>query len=385
MKRIIIIFLILLSSSSVFGQVPNVESLMTRRYLSCPDIYQNIQHLIPEFYKKGSIDTLNAILNYWSENCGTSEKLTRCKILLAIDQGNLRENTYDTNILNYLIGYKNGNSINYGYGSLNNYNNWNYRNLQPDTLDKFTVQLAKSLLERNQLNPIETFFLRIYSNDFENTFAMIRNEAFNGTVLQELYYNEVHKIENGITGHGDYILGAWIPQDNLKLIGSHLFLGLRGGFKYKRLMTDATIGFRFGKSANIYQVHVNDSIWDTDHFFGGYIGLDLGFELIKFKTCEFDLIGGIAFDGFDALQIEETKINTDISKSINSLNLNVGLGYKHFFNSWNYIGIDFKYNFINYKNPRGTDLSGNAFTINLIYGFNGNKYNGNRLKDIDYE
>ena len=33
-----------------------------------------------------------------------------------------------------------------------------------------------------------------------------------------------------------------------------------------------------------------------------------------------------------------------------------------------YIGLDTKYNFVNYKNPYGTNLDGNTITVNLIIG-----------------
>ena len=115
------------------------------------------------------------------------------------------------------------------------------------------------------------------------------------------------------------------------------------------------------------------------------MGFDFGYELFSIKKNNFDLIGGIAFDGFDALSSDNSNSNNNISKSINSLNLNIGLGYKHFLNSWNYLGFDFKYNFVNYDNKNGTDLAGNTITINLIYGFMGNRYKDNILRQLDYK
>lgn len=384
MKKLTNIILFVIASNSIFGQVDNIESLMTRRYLSCQDIHYNVQYLIPEYHQKGSYDTLNAIVNYWENQCGTSEELVRCKILLAIDRGDFSEENYDSNIINYLIEYKNGlNPIYYTYGRVYfNYNGYSYN--QPDILKNFTVQLASDLLKRNNLKPIEIFFLRVYSNDLKNTFSMIMTEDFNTTLLQESYFKEVHRYKKPMLGHYDFLLGAWIPQNNLQILGSHPFLGIRGGIKYKNLIVDATLGFKFGKSLNVYQVQENDSIWDTDHFFGGYIGLDAAIEIFTIQRSSIDLIGGIAYDGFDALKVKDKNSNDDISKSINSLNLNIGLGYKYYFNKLNYIGLDVKYNFLNYKNHRGTDLGGNAFSIHLIYGFRGNRYNINRLENLDY-
>ncbi len=85
MKHIFKILTILFFTSNVYGQIDGIENLMTRRYLSCQDIGYNAQFLIPEFYKKDSKDTLNAIIDYWEKHCGLTEEIIRCKILLAID------------------------------------------------------------------------------------------------------------------------------------------------------------------------------------------------------------------------------------------------------------------------------------------------------------
>lgn len=385
MKQILKILTILFFTSNVYGQIDGIESLMSRRYLSCQDIRYNAQFLIPEFYEKDSKDTLDAIIDYWEKHCGLSEEIIRCKILFAIDNREFDENIYDSTILNYLISYKNSSSALYNNnGKMYIHYNWYYYNNQSDTLIIFTVRLAKELLVRDDLEPIERFFLKMYSNDFEGTFTMLQTEDFKGTKIQELYFNEIKRNKRQVIGHGDFLLGAWIPQDNLETVGSHPFIGFRGGFRYKRLIADATLGIKFGKSPNVYQVYENDSIWDTDHFLGGYIGFDLGFEMFRIKNSSFDLIGGVAFDGFDVLKVDDPNSNTDISKSINALNINIGLGYKYNINQWNYIGVDFKYNIVDYENKMGTDLSGNALTINLIYGFYGNRYNVNRLNGLDY-
>lgn len=206
-------------------------------------------------------------------------------------------------------------------------------------------------------------------DDIENTFVMLQTDAFKDTKGQKVYFDEIPRNKKKLVGHGGFLLGTWIPQGNLEIVGVHPFFGFRGGINYKRLMADATIGFKFGKSPNAYQVYKNGSIWDTEHFFGGYIGLDVGFEIFRIKNRSFSFIGGAAFDGFDALRVDDPNSDTDIIKTLNTLNLNIGVGYKYHIDQWNYIGLDFKYNMVNYKNDMGTDLSGNALTINLLYGF----------------
>ncbi len=385
MKLFIKILFIMLLASSAYGQVDDVEKLMTRKYISCADVNYNVQFLIPQYYKSGSKDTLNAIIDYWGKHCGNFETIARVRILLAIDDGNFNENIYGDNIIRYLTYYKNFSTTDRGSYYLYS---GKFDLFRPDSLDLFTVSLAKKLLKRTNLTPVERFFLRFYSNDFDGTFAMLKSDDFAGTKIQELYFKEVKRYDVKFISHGNFRVGAWIPYGNLGHVGTHPLIGFAGGMKYKRLTADLSMAFKFGRSPNVYQVYVNDSIWNTNYFFGGYMGVDLGFDLLQLKRSSLSLLGGVAFDGFDALKVSDQNSNNNINKSLNSLNLNFGLGYKYSINKFNYLGLDIKYNFVDYRNPRGTDLSGNVFTVNLVYGFYGlygGRYNFERLKQLEYK
>jgi len=367
MKKFFKSILFLLISLQVYGQIDDIENLMTRRFISCPDIIYNVSWLIPEYHKKGNKDTLQAVINYWEERCGKTEELLRCKIILSIEEGFFSEGLYENNILKLVRAYERSNTIHgdknvqWNHYSSFRFNDYAYR------LNRYTVELSQTLLETKERSAIETFFLRIYANDFEKGFQMLDSDELDGTKIKELYMLEKKKREQTVFFHNDWMFGVWIPQGNLEVLGIHPFIGYRGGIKYKKLTTDIALGLKFVKSPNTYKVYTDGELWDTDHFLGGYIGLDAGLEMFRLKSNSIDLIGGIAFDGFDTL-------NEDVesSKSINSLNLNIGLGYKYHFKKQNfsqrYIGVDFKYNFVNYKNPNGTNLDGNVFTVNLVIG-----------------
>jgi hypothetical protein len=381
MKKCYYFLLLLLFSIELQGQNIDPAKLMTRKFLSCQDIFYNVSYLVPEYFNKGSLDTLNSVMEFWQSNCGISEPLIRCKILIAIEVGNFDENLYTNNIIDYLYRYKQSKiaySRSYNY-FLPYYNDQNF-SLK---LDDFTSKLAEKLLLKANLNHIERFFVEFYSDLFDKNFSVLNSEKFTGTKIQDYYKQEVNVETPKSIGHGSLFAGIWIPQNNLKIVGIHPSIGFSYGFQKKHLFIDGVFSFRFGKSPNTYQVEKDDSIWNTTHYFGGYIGLDCGYTLLTFENECFDLLGGIAFDGFDALSVKDKNSNNDISKSINTLNLNVGLGYKHLLKSNNYVGLDFKYNFVNYKNLNGTNLSGNTLTINLIYGFKGPYYTNYRRKQLD--
>ena len=54
--------------------------------------------------------------------------------------------------------------------------------------------------------------------------------------------------------------------------------------------------------------------------------------------------------------------------SINSFNFNTGLRFNYFFNARGFIGLQSRYNFINYGNKGGTSLRGDAISIDLLFG-----------------
>jgi len=361
MKRIVKSFLLFIISLPVYAQSDYVESLMTRQELSCNHIFDNVSRLIPEFYEKGSKDTLQAIMEYWEDKCGVSEVFMRCKIIFSIDDGSFNESLYNDNILRLLRKYQH--SIKFGgrYGY-----DFRFDNFYSDHLNEFTVRLSKTLLETKELSAVERFFLRIYANDSDQTFyQMLDSDELNKTRINELYLQEK---KSGYL-HSAWMLGVWFPQGYLHILGVHPYLGGKLGVKYPKLTVDLSVGAKFVNSSNTYQVYERDMIWNTNYFLGWNVGMDAGYELFRLWDNSIDLIGGIAWDGINTLN-EKSEVckNEMITKNIHSLNLNIGLGYKFHFKNRRYVGFDVKYNFVNFKNPNGTNLGGNTYTVNLIVG-----------------
>jgi len=383
MKRILKSFLFLLASLPVYAQVDDVENLMTRRYLSCVDILYNVSWLIPEFYEKGNKDTLQAIITYWEDKCKFSEERTRCKILFSIDDNTFNENMLDDDDILKMLRICERitqHDKKRGYWDRWDYHgNFPFDNEPDERLKNFIATLSKTLLETKELLSVEKFILHIYANNFEQAYQMLDSDELNETRIKELHHQRQKVFEQDAYFHNDWMFGAWIPQGNLDLLGVHPFIGYRFGLKVKKLTTDISFGFKFIKSPEIYQVYKDNTIWDTDYFAGIYFGLDAGYELFRFGKNSIDIIGGIAYENINTLDEKNENCcdccsnnNNKITHNLNSLNLNIGLGYKFYFNgqrsNQRYLGLDFKYNYVNFKNPRGTNLDGNIFTVNLIIG-----------------
>ena len=123
----------------------------------------------------------------------------------------------------------------------------------------------------------------------------------------------------------------------------------------------------------------NDSLTPSNTFLGFYTGLDAGYELFHTRKSELDVLGCIGLQGLYVLNGNNGTANLTLV----SVNPNFGLGYKLYLthkiksatdsqNAYivrrSYIGIQAKYNLLYFNNYPGTSLSGDAFTISLIYG-----------------
>lgn len=202
--------------------------------------------------------------------------------------------------------------------------------------------------------------------------------------LQWSYLSAIRECEEQMEGHWALFAGAWYPFDNLNLVGTHPVIGGKLGIKYRRLILDLSVNIKFGNSANHYQVFKDDSLYDTRVFLGVFLGIDAGFEVLKHKKHEIDLIGGFGYEGFDALRDVHSKVSSDkVSVTLRSLNLNLGLGYRFYISSTTYIGLQGRYNFLNFLNHKGTNLSGNAMEFYILIGNSGNNYKSSRLRMLD--
>ncbi len=369
-KQIFAIVLLFSISASINAQ-ENLDKLMTKKAPNCRDIAFNSSELIINYYHQGKTDSIEIVLKYWEDNCGISEPLMRMKILLSIEKHAFSESLYDSTIIYHIINYdnrKNAKNPNYVYNFYGHY--FGYVPLKKE-YDNFTVELAEKLKQKQRKNSLELYFCKLYANELEKPIKELReNPAYNNTKLRGYYNKEIEKYIHMPDYHMGFLSGIWIPKGNLELLGNHPVFGFQMGIRKNKMTYDFTIALKFVNSKNDYFILKDGQIDTTNYFLGGYIGLDMDREMFKIGKSEINLLGGIAYDGFDA-----TKTNTydnnpdnDKSNSINSLNLNIGLGFKYFINRNWYVALQGKYNFVNYKNKGGTDFSGNSITITILTG-----------------
>jgi len=369
-----LLFVLLLISTTAFAQ-RNIDQELMVQTPNCENVAFNSSRLIEHYFGQKNYDSINVVFNRWEEFCGTTEPLFRLKVLHQIQIGKYSEDWIDKEyLMNFIYLYldrldysKQPNAkliyerykIPFGYITFNS------------PFDDLTVIWANSLLEHDNLLPVERAFCLLYSNQTEAFWKMMKNKQLSGTKLQEEYALQVGKTKKMVEGNFGFMTGLMLPFSNLKdVVGVKPIFGFQFGMKQNKLQYDLTMLLRSGKTKQEYLIIYQGEPKMTDYYFGGYVGLDVDYELWKNKKKEFDLLTGIAYDGFDAVE-SDTEKNIK-GKSINSLNLNLGLGFRFYGKGMNYWGVQTKYNIVNYINKQGTDFSGDYISLIVSYNFFGN-------------
>jgi hypothetical protein len=358
-------------TAPAFAQRDAMDTLMTRRSIFPPDVAYNISYLIPEHHAKGNTDTLKLLMAYWERHCGMSEELMRCRILFAIEEGTYSEQLYrNMDIIQLLRDYEQHVPVGGGRKV-----QWNtsyesqYKKQYGERLNRFTHELAGKLLEAKEHTSEEAFFLTVYSNQCVDIFRCLEQPDYTETNIGALYAKVKPKPEKTRYLHWEGSLGVWIPNNNLAFLGVHPNIGFRAGKSRNKWTTDFSLGFKFIESPNTYYVNFENEMYDTNDFAGVYVGVDLAYELLRRGKHSLSAAGGVGFDGIECLNFgDDGDDETSDTKWLATFNRNIGLIYKFHYKNQRYIGLEAKYNSVNYSNTGGTNLYGKVFTVSLLVG-----------------
>ena len=179
--------------------------------------------------------------------------------------------------------------------------------------------------------------------------------------------------------HWDVSFGAFIPTNNAKLLGVKPTFGASVGLIHKRMTYDFTFDIRFVNTNNEYQLANGDM---SNHYFGGYVGIEVLRDIWSNNKNQFLILGGIGLDMFEIksgvyrnpkwweiLFFNEETVTVKDPVTIFSPNINFGAMYRYYYKGKNYFGIKYKYNIVNYNSRKIlTDVTGNFHSITLSFG-----------------
>lgn len=383
-KPITIILLTVLFGQHSFAQT-DFDNRIEKTF-DCSDIALTSAKLFERYYLVGQLDSAQQVIDYWTDKCGMREPILRGKVLLALSNKTFDDSILTNEYLYYVFNYQNRMDL-FKKSDFTTYDYYKpYFGFIPlgQDYDQFTIEAARYLSNEYLDNSFEYLLCEFYSSNSDTILTKIQNEKYKDYGFYTEYQNEVNKYAKKSDFHVAWITGLWIPTGKLQTLGTHPEFGLILGGKTKKISYDLVMSFRVGKSKNSYSVKIsNDSVVQSDYYLGGYFGCDLGYDLFYKSGHDFQILGGIGWDGFDAI---EGDVDNDIQGvSLGALNLNAGLGYRYFLTNSFYLGLRTKYNFVDYSSSGKVDLKGNTISIQFIIGGLGNAMKYNHLDALEYK
>lgn len=369
------ILLLTVVSCSVFGQdYPNLDHLMTRRVVRCPDIDLNSKTLIPRYYREGKTDSVVMVLQYWNAMCARTEPQWRMTILMSLHDGTFSQ-LNPQEVFDALIAYQ---AYLKPYVSPPFFYRYYYRFEYPgpepltaagNAFDLFTKNLAFELQSRYQPGTLEYFVCLFYQDEFEPLYnALNTTEA--DTEMAASYREQVELANTVPGGHLAMFTGVWAPRGRLASMGEHPVIGVTFGWFKKRWGTDLTTAFAFLKARNPYTLTDDDgNAYTSQRFKEFYFAVEPYYVLAHSnKLPSLFVTTGI---GYESITMYSEKVEDDQpGVYVGTFSTTAGLGYRHFFNEERgpYLGIQLRYHFLNFKPRGGTNLDGDAVSIRLFLG-----------------
>ena len=383
MKKLLFTLLAIAVAQGTYAQVSDkqLESMMTKRVLTCKDISLNAMHMIPALYRDQKFDTLESLVSYWNHSCGMNENIAAFTILYNIDKGtfteelqNLYKNDgagsrsanmqyYRDNIIWFLDKYYKN------YMETESQSKLSYDEFQVrSSYLSFLQSMASRLSKRSLSTSTEYYLTAFYARPVANKLVRLGDSAYSGSILQDAYKRQSYY--GGVSYETG--MGMWIPNGNLANVGNHPYWFFSLGRTKNRMLFIAEFQARFGNTPGNHTVLDGDSLRTTKDYTSVYKGVKVGYMLLHGRSQEFSPRIGIASESMILLTYPSSAKTT----ACRSFNANVGFGYKVFLTHTrtpsaardSYLNLEVNYNLLDYINKGGTDMTGHAFTIGLSYG-----------------
>lgn len=318
--------------------------------------------VIPRLYTVGDDDSLNLVLADWEDRCGADGYRTAFILLRDIRTRSFESRSYNrSSIAAALLEFHQACVSASPYpidtgGSCFGHNDILYR--------QFIARLADAVRLIPDLSPLEQFVV-LYLRDPDATgLSPVYGPVFD----QRVRYSEPSTVrrffdlENVAFG---VLAGKWIPTGGLAALGTHPYVGLIIDNAGRRVSAGMSVAFSFLPLGQQVRVRAEDSVFSSSRFLCGMLSFDGGIAPLSTKRHRIDIRCGIGADWMDLLSVSRPGSDRVITKSLSSLDLNAGIGYRMRITARTRVGVQAKYHLVDFDNQGGTDLRGNFFTAGL--------------------
>lgn len=362
---------------------PLHDLLTTRRVSECDDYIFNAQRFIPDYHRKEQFDSVDLVIDYVSEHCSTNPFETYL-LLRDMLMGAFPPDWCDDELA--------GNILMRRYMSLDCFHMsglvGSFEIFSADTSYRGFVHAlavdAAAVSDTASFSHAAAVFL---SGDQPRVITNLSHGQYRGTCLQNVYDRRLDSLvrqrENFVT-NWSVNGGVWIPQGPIEVLGTKAELGGQAGLRTGRFGADASLLFRFIDTDKPWSASHNGRLYETKYFHSIYIGLEPNFTVYSGLGSRLELFAGGGWDGL--LGLTADVIDEEYGDYQNSYNINFGLTQRFFYGTrrnW-YLGVQARYNIVDYDTDGGTDISGNTISVNLIWGCMGHGWVDDELEWLGY-
>lgn len=380
-----LLFLLFISFQAT-AQNNDIEDLLVNKQVGCPEISLNSSEYIPYYLNNNLMDSALIVLDYWGEKCGNSEPAMRANILIALDLFYFEEEMITDDFLRRMFIFSERMKLIHE----NNTFSYNYHQADFDyvpvgkVFDLWTLDFASEVLKKYEPGTPGYFIALFYSGATDSAFNLLNTNPYNefkpGIQYQTLIQHYRSLPSTSISGYA----GAWIPVGPLKIMGVHPEIGITYGIKNKGNLYEVVMGAKFIKTPESYLTRRNkDSEWEySNEFAGAHWGFEYSRDLMPQKRNSPFFSIGAAYDFITTLS---TNTDKDLKAATSSsYNFNLGGGYRIFLNNSSYLGLQLRYNVVDYTLNQLFKKQGHVITVRVSYGVFQSKYRDERLEKIKY-
>lgn len=385
-------FCLTVNCSHISGRMPeevaDMHDFLTQHDVDeCRNYHYNFERQAPRLYADNQADSILDAIEFIKTECGPASNLELFRTLLLTHAGRYDDTLIGSSTIPQMVWYR----AEQDYRSV--FNRWNflYGLSRPidnthDNFERLNTQLAEQISVDSSAVPSARVIGLYYSGNFDTAMSLIQSDQCRGTALQAAYDDYVTQVKNMFPTRGNvaFLVGAWMPQNNIGFLGDHPNFGIQLGGEGKKWRGDLVLDLRFVDSKNEYIVNDNGSLVSTDEYSGLLLGIEIGRKLFDNRSFSTDVFVGL---GYEQIVSGERSDDPDQGIIHGSIAPSIGLRQRFFLNDhtgW-YIGGNIRYSYADYSNRGGTDLSGGAVTVSFITGWSMHATLQQFLKAINYK
>lgn len=379
-----VILISLLTSVLVSGAIgqsdsvlqDSLKSLLTERRVSeCDDYIYNARLLIPRYHREGKLDSIDIVIAFCKEHCKTTA-FDDYIFLRDVEAGEYPYDWCDSVLAMRMVGLPDGRQIYFDtlwsdFSMHRPMSCFPIFSSSDSEFQKFVETYSASV--RDQLDTTSLAFAAIEFKyeDAAVVFQRLANRQFEGTCLQIYYDRKIQSLlekRRSFATNWSVNIGSWIPEGPIDVLGPKMELGCQAGIRGRRVGADISLLFRFLDPKEPWTAGHKGKLYQTDSFFSIYLGLEPNFTVYSAHGSRLEVFGGIGWDGI--LGLSADVIDEEYGDYQNSYNVNFGLTQRFFYGNerkW-YLGLQARYNMVDFHTDGGTNLSGNTISLNLIWG-----------------